>query len=74
MSSIFNYAQDIIKSKNVEAILYLGKGEKQPLVVGFGGSEGGNAWSSDYWKKTRDQFIERGYAFLAIGYLGPKGR
>ncbi|MEI9809850.1 MAG: acyl-CoA thioester hydrolase/BAAT C-terminal domain-containing protein [Bacteroidota bacterium] len=44
----------------------------QPLVVGLGGSEGGNAWTSDHWKKTRDEFIKKGYAFLAIGYFGCK--
>jgi uncharacterized protein len=65
-------AQDTLKVKNVEAILYLGKGKKQPLIVGLGGSEGGNAWTSDYWSKTRNQFIEKGYAFLAIGYFGCK--
>lgn len=72
ISSIFSFAQDTIRAKNVEAILYLGKGKKQPLIVGLGGSEGGNAWTSDYWKKTREQFIEKGYSFLAVGYFGCK--
>jgi uncharacterized protein len=66
------WAQDTLKTNNVEAILYLGKGKKQPLVVGMGGSEGGNAWASKHWEKTREQFIEKGYAFLAIGYFGCK--
>ena len=70
INSIAVHAQENIAAKNVEAILYLGKGEKQPLVVGIGGSEGGNAWTKEYWKKTREQFIENGYAFLAIGYFG----
>ncbi len=69
-STIFSYSQQIIAAKNVEAILYLGKGKKQPLIVGLGGAEGGNAWTSDYWKKTREEFIEKGYAFLAISYFG----
>jgi uncharacterized protein len=68
-----SFGQITLNTPNVESILYLGNSKKQPLVVGFGGSEGGNAWSSDYWKKTRDQFIEKGYAFLAIGYFGAKG-
>jgi hypothetical protein len=51
----------------------LGKGNKQPLIVGLGGSEGGNTWSSNYWKKTREQFIEQAYAFLAIGYFRANG-
>ncbi|WP_430410931.1 acyl-CoA thioester hydrolase/BAAT C-terminal domain-containing protein [Kordia sp.] len=62
-------AQETLATKNTETVLYLGNGEKQPLIVGLGGSEGGNAWTSDYWKKTRDQFLEKGYAFLAIGYF-----
>jgi uncharacterized protein len=68
-----SYSQITLNTPNVESILYLGKGKKQPLIVGLGGSEGGNAWASNYWKKTRDQFLEKGYAFLAIGYFGAKG-
>jgi pimeloyl-ACP methyl ester carboxylesterase len=62
-----------LQTPNVESVLYLGNNKSQPLIVGLGGSEGGNAWTSDYWKKTRDQFIEQGYAFLALGYFGCKG-
>jgi len=72
LSAIITKAQDTLTVKNVEAILYLGSGTNQPLIVGLGGSEGGNAWTSDYWKATRDQFITKGYAFLAIGYFGSK--
>lgn len=56
----------------IQTRLYLGESEKQPLIVGFGGSEGGNAWDSDFWKPTRDEFLSKGYAFLAIGYFGTK--
>ncbi|MEQ9412440.1 MAG: acyl-CoA thioester hydrolase/BAAT C-terminal domain-containing protein [Cyclobacteriaceae bacterium] len=56
----------------VETILYLGEGDNQPLLVGLGGSEGGNAWTSDRWKAKRDEFIDKGYAFLAVGYFGAK--
>jgi len=68
--SINAYTQETLKTVHTESVLYLGNGKCQPLIVGLGGSEGGNAWASDYWKKTRDQFIEKGYAFLAIGYFG----
>ena len=68
-----SFSQITLATPNVESKLYLGEGNNQPLIVGLGGSEGGNAWTSDYWKKTRDQFIEQGYAFLAIGYFGAKG-
>jgi len=71
--SVKTFAQDTLQVKNVEAILYTGNGKNQPLIVGLGGSEGGNAWSSNHWKKTRDEFIQKGYAFLAIGYFGCKG-
>lgn len=67
------FAQITLQTPDTESVLYLGKGKNQPLIVGLGGSEGGNAWTSDYWKKTRDQFIENGYSFLAIGYFGAKG-
>jgi len=67
------FTQLTLSTPRVESILYLGKGKKQPLIVGLGGSEGGNAWSSDYWKKTRDSFINKGYAFLALGYFRAKG-
>lgn len=67
------YAQETLQTANTEAVLYLGNGKNQPLIVGLGGSEGGNAWTSDYWKETRDRFIKNGYAFLAIGYFGADG-
>lgn len=56
----------------VQSELFVGSTKQQTLLVGLGGSEGGNAWASDYWKKQRDRFIEKGYAFLAIGYFGVK--
>lgn len=67
------FAQITLQTPNIESVLYVGKGNNQPLIVGLGGSEGGNAWTSDYWKKTRDEFIDKGYAFLALGYFGAKG-
>lgn len=60
-------------SPNVNARLYRGTGDSLPLIVGLGGSEGGNAWASDYWKPTRDSFLAQGYAFLALGYFGSEG-
>jgi dienelactone hydrolase len=68
-----NYISPIDKNYGkVETKLYLGESNNQPLIVGFGGSEGGNAWDSDYWKPTRDEFLKRGYAFLAVAYFGTK--
>lgn len=71
--SFNSFSQITLTTPNVESKLYLGNDNNQPLIVGLGGSEGGNAWTSDYWEKTRTQFIEKGYAFLAIGYFGAEG-
>jgi dienelactone hydrolase len=71
--SVNTPGQSKLITPNVDSRLYLGPGTRQPLVVGLGGSEGGNAWDSDYWKKTRDEFIAKGYAFLAVGYFGGSG-
>ena len=53
--------------------LYLGEGARQPLLVGLGGAEGGNAWASRHWQGQRDAFVKQGYAFLALGYFGMPG-
>lgn len=71
--SVSALSQDTLRVANVEAILYTGNSNNQPLIVGLGGSEGGNAWASNRWKNTRDKFLEKGYAFLAIGYFGAEG-
>ena len=57
------------KNGVVEAKLYLGKAEKQPLFVGFGGGGGGNDWVRNYLKEKRDSLNHKGYAVLAIGYF-----
>ena len=55
----------------VDARLYVrGDGAKHPLLVGLGGSEGGNAWATDPWKRQRERFLDQGYAMLALGYFG----
>lgn len=52
--------------------LFMGQGMKQALIVGLGGSEGGNPWASQFWKAQRDRFISQGFAVLALGYFGTK--
>ncbi|VXD10712.1 acyl-CoA thioester hydrolase/BAAT C-terminal domain-containing protein [Marinoscillum sp. 108] len=54
----------------VDTQLYLGDGDHQPLIVAFGGGDGGNGWTSDRVKDKREQLIAKGYAFLAVGYFG----
>ncbi len=60
------------RHSQVSQQLFLGAGKKQALIVGLGGSEGGNPWASNYWKVQRDRFIEQGFAVLALGYFGTK--
>lgn len=81
--ALFAYAYYVVKSFDTETLpvnhgkvnaeLFVGNGEMQPLIVGLGGSEGGNAWASDYWKPQRDRYLAQGYSFLAIGYFGMEG-
>lgn len=56
----------------IQTNLYLGDSCDQPLVVFFGGSEGGNVWAGDNKKAFRDKLTNQGYAVLAIGYFGLK--
>ncbi len=57
------------KHGGVQTKLYLGEGENQPLVVGFGGGSGGNDWARNYMSGKRQELLRRGYAVLAIGYF-----
>jgi pimeloyl-ACP methyl ester carboxylesterase len=57
----------------VDSKLYLGTSDAnaaQPLIVGLGGAEGGNSWTSGRWGKQRARFQAQGYALLALGYFG----
>ncbi|MEL7004111.1 MAG: acyl-CoA thioester hydrolase/BAAT C-terminal domain-containing protein [Bacteroidota bacterium] len=52
----------------VDHKLYVGNSDNQPLIVAFGGSQGGNTWTENYWSEKRNNFLNQGYAVLAIGY------
>ena len=54
----------------VDVQLYAREGAPRPLLVGLGGSEGGNAWTRGMWKAQRERFLDQGYAMLAVGYFG----
>ena len=58
---------------HVDARLFVGTGPNQPLLVGFGGSEGGNMFAKPSLKPAVDQYLNQGYAFLAVGYFGAPG-
>jgi dienelactone hydrolase len=45
----------------------------KPLLVAFGGAEGGNLWASERWAAERQAFLDEGYAMLAVGYFGAPG-
>lgn len=54
----------------VDVVLEAPDGAPRPLIVGFGGAEGGNSWQRPRWAKQRQRFIDQGYAFLSLGYFG----
>lgn len=58
------------KYGEVDTVLYAGEQADQPLIVGLGGAEGGNAWTRPRLKPIRDSFLVQGCAFLALGYFG----
>jgi len=71
---IFTYVPSLSEQHGVvEAKLYLGNSDKQPLVVAFGGGDGGNDWARDYLKAKRDSLNKKGYAVLAVGYFNSNG-
>lgn len=57
----------------VDSKLFVSETEVQPLVVVFGGSEGGNSYTKPYNVKERELYTNSGYAVLAVGYFGMKG-
>lgn len=57
----------------VKSQLFAGAGSGQPLIVGLGGSEGGNAWAGERWRAQRERFLTQGYAVLALAYFGAEG-
>jgi uncharacterized protein len=71
---LFTYVPSLSKKQGVvETLLYLGDGDNQPLIVAFGGSEGGIDWHRNHLKSKRDSLIQKGYAILAIGYFNADG-
>ena len=71
---IFTYVPSLPKETGVvETLLYLGDSDNQPLIVAFGGAEGGIDWHRNHMKSKRDSLIQKGYAILAIGYFNAEG-
>lgn len=71
---IFTHIPNLSKQHGVvETLLYLGDSENQPLIVAFGGAEGGIDWHRNHMKSKRDSLIQKGYAILAIGYFNSEG-
>ncbi|MEP0971354.1 MAG: acyl-CoA thioester hydrolase/BAAT C-terminal domain-containing protein [Balneola sp.] len=71
---IFTYVPSLPKENGVvETLLYLGDSDNQPLIVAFGGAEGGIDWHRNHMKSKRDSLIQKGYAILAIGYFNADG-
>lgn len=54
----------------VDYELFLAANEKRPMVVAFGGSEGGMVYAGRETRNLRDSILSLGYHFLAVGYFG----
>ncbi len=71
---LFTYVPSLSKQHGVvETLLYIGDSDNQPLIVAFGGAEGGIDWHRNHMKGKRDSLIQKGYAILAIGYFNANG-
>ncbi len=57
----------------VSTELFISDNAVQPLVVGLGGAEGGNAWAGPYAEKQRKLLEGNGFALLSIAYFGADG-
>jgi dipeptidyl aminopeptidase/acylaminoacyl peptidase len=57
----------------VDSQLFAKEGKKQPLLVYFGGSEGGNSMTKEHNISERKLYTDKDYAMLAIGYFGLEG-
>ncbi|KZN59320.1 hypothetical protein N473_03935 [Pseudoalteromonas luteoviolacea CPMOR-1] len=49
---------------------FINDGEKHPLVVVFGGSEGGNTLATPQWQPFLNSFHDMGISVAALGYYG----
>ncbi|KZN45713.1 acyl-CoA thioester hydrolase/BAAT C-terminal domain-containing protein [Pseudoalteromonas luteoviolacea] len=49
---------------------FIKDGEKHPLVVVFGGSEGGNTLAKPLWQPFLNSFHDMGLSVAAVGYYG----
>src|SRR5690606_1488064 len=54
----------------VDYKLFLASQEKRPLIVAFGGSEGGMVYADIDAQDLRDSIITLSYHILAVGYFG----
>lgn len=57
----------------VDAQLFSDQDKVQPLIVFFGGSEGGNGMAKPQSADERRIYTDNGYAMLSIGYFGMDG-
>ena len=70
--TVYSFDTETLPARHgqVDAQLFADDGAARPLIVGLGGAEGGNSWSSTFWQPQRERFQRQGYAFLALGYFG----
>lgn len=69
----FDSTKPIVNYGSVNTELFTDESQNRPLLVYFGGSEGGNSMSRASNSSERDQYLDAGYAVLAIGYFKMPG-
>lgn len=70
---MFDPNKEPVNYGKLDSQLFAKENTKQPLVVFFGGSEGGNSMAKKRNAGERQIYTDNGYAVLAIGYFGAEG-
>ncbi len=72
--SVVGLCQELPKNfGKLQVQLFSSEKSNDRLVVAFGGSEGGNTFAEERTADVRQEFFDRGFHFLSIGYFGGRG-
>ena len=69
----FDSTKPIVNYGSVDTELFTDESQTRPLLVYFGGSEGGNSMSKASNSFERNKYLDAGYAVLAVGYFKMPG-
>lgn len=69
----FDSTKPIVNYGSVDTELFTDESQTRPLLVYFGGSEGGNSMTKPSNVSERNLYLDAGYAVLAVGYFKMPG-